>query len=391
MTADGHHGCVFAVEKEGPEGAGLPAGGKIVNVPLRASFSVAMGIMFVCGCGRAEEHKAVSAAEPLPDKAVPSFVPPAALQSDEVVVTVNGKVFTRGMALDMVRKRVARQGIPPQYMEQFIAQRGESMVKQAADEFIDMTLMREEAERRAEKVEDSEIDAVIAQITNGLPPGMTLEQALATEGATIAKLREDIAAGERMKKLYDAEAPASNLVSDADVDSFYKDNQKIFTSEESADVRHILIGCKEGATAEERAAAKANAESVRTQLVAGADFAELAAATSSCPSKAQGGNLGSVRRGQMVPEFEKASFSQEVGAIGPVVETQFGYHVVQVTKRQEAGVTPLSEVSEKIREHLSAQKRQKTFAAYLKTLRGPAKIEYPRAAVKDEAPAAKDG
>jgi parvulin-like peptidyl-prolyl isomerase len=82
----------------------------------------------------------------------------------------------------------------------------------------------------------------------------------------------------------------------------------------------------------------------------------------------------------MVPAFDKAAFSQEIGAIGPVVETDFGYHVVQVTKRQDAGLTPLAEVSDKIRSYLDGQSREKKFGAYLKTLRPAATIVYPEAA-----------
>lgn len=78
----------------------------------------------------------------------------------------------------------------------------------------------------------------------------------------------------------------------------------------------------------------------------------------------------------MLPEFEQATFSQEVGVIGSVVRTKFGDHVIRVTRRTPGGVTPLAEVSGKIRDVLSKQGREKRFGAFLKGLRAKATIVY---------------
>ncbi len=68
-----------------------------------------------------------------------------------------------------------------------------------------------------------------------------------------------------------------------------------------------------------------------TQLQGGADFAELARAHSDCPSSAKGGDLGTFGRGQMVGPFEEAAFGMQVGQTSGVVETPFGYHIIQRT------------------------------------------------------------
>ncbi len=84
-------------------------------------------------------------------------------------------------------------------------------------------------------------------------------------------------------------------------------------------------------------AAEKDINAIRDRLVAGEDFAKLAAEVSACPSgKRDGGNLGEFGKGQMVPEFEKAAFEQPIGEIGPVVKTSFGYHVIKVTARDDA-------------------------------------------------------
>ncbi len=85
------------------------------------------------------------------------------------------------------------------------------------------------------------------------------------------------------------------------------------------------------------AAAEKDIAAIRERLVAGEDFAKLAAEVSACPSgKRDGGSLGEFGKGQMVPEFEKAAFEQPIGEIGPVVKTSFGYHIIKVTARDDA-------------------------------------------------------
>ncbi len=79
---------------------------------------------------------------------------------------------------------------------------------------------------------------------------------------------------------------------------------------------------------------------IRERILAGEDFATLAAEVSECPSgQREGGSLGSFSKGMMVPEFEKVAFELPIGEISPVFETPFGFHIVKVTARDEAAGT----------------------------------------------------
>ena len=80
----------------------------------------------------------------------------------------------------------------------------------------------------------------------------------------------------------------------------------------------------------------AKAEELRQRVLAGEDFGALAQEFSKCPSGQRGGDLGSFSKGQMVPEFEQAVLTQEIGKVGAPVKTQFGYHLIVVTERNEA-------------------------------------------------------
>ncbi|MDR3687506.1 MAG: peptidylprolyl isomerase [Coriobacteriia bacterium] len=90
-----------------------------------------------------------------------------------------------------------------------------------------------------------------------------------------------------------------------------------------ASARHILVPSAE------------QAEDLKAQIAAGADFAELARQHSSCPSGKSGGELGEFGPGQMVAEFNNVCFNEEVGVVHGPVKTQFGYHLIEVTKRSE--------------------------------------------------------
>ncbi len=88
-----------------------------------------------------------------------------------------------------------------------------------------------------------------------------------------------------------------------------------------ATARHILVD------------SESKCQSLIDEIKAGADFAAVAQEHSSCPSKRDGGNLGTFGKGQMVAEFETACFDGEIGQVQGPIKTQFGYHVVEVTAR----------------------------------------------------------
>lgn len=98
---------------------------------------------------------------------------------------------------------------------------------------------------------------------------------------------------------------------------------------------HILLmyeGSMRSTATRSKDEAKSQIEDMKSQIEGGADFAELAKKHSDCPSGQEGGDLGAFPRGAMVPEFEQAAFSLEPGQTSGVVETAFGYHLIQRTE-----------------------------------------------------------
>jgi peptidyl-prolyl cis-trans isomerase C len=107
----------------------------------------------------------------------------------------------------------------------------------------------------------------------------------------------------------------------------------------------------------------------------GEDFATLAKTYSEGPSGPRGGDLGYFRRGQMVKPFEDAAFSLKPNETSEIVETRFGYHLIQVDDKKPAKKMTSAEVKDRLNDHLKKQKAESEADAYIETLRKSAKIE----------------
>jgi peptidyl-prolyl cis-trans isomerase D len=145
-------------------------------------------------------------------------------------------------------------------------------------------------------------------------------------------------------------------VADADVEKYYTEHTREFETPHQVRAAHVLatVGQTGGSEAEDKARAKI-ADVIR-RAKAGEDFAKLATEVSEDPgSKANGGELGFVSRGEMVPQFEAALFALKKGELSPEpVRTQFGFHAIKVLDVREASRKPLKDVSAQIRGRLAA-------------------------------------
>ena len=163
-------------------------------------------------------------------------------------------------------------------------------------------------------------------------------------------------------------------VDEATCRTFYNENSSNFKQGEMAAASHILFTPGEGLAA---SLVKAKAEGILADLLKNpAAFAAMAREHSACPSGKEGGALGQFGRGQMVPEFEQAVFSMAPGNIAPeLIETQFGYHIIQVTERIGGDLVSFDEVKERLQAYLTDMEGRKATHAYLAQLVSAAKIE----------------
>jgi len=307
----------------------------------------------------------------------PVSEPAATPAADEIVVIrVNDEVITQAdleeMANTMLQQYQAQaQGAP--ISDEIKAQ----ALKSAEDNAITEKLIAIAVAGSGIVVSDEEVASTIAQIKTSIPEGMTFEAALAAQGMTLEALKENIKTDMAARQLFESQTKDVAAATEADAQAFYDGNPQNFKAEENASARHILLSFEQGEDDAAKAAKKAQLEAIRANIIAETTtFEDAAKAHSGCPSGAQGGSLGQFGKGQMVPEFEAAVFGQDVDAVGEIVETSFGYHIIKVTDRQDASVTPFTEAKDQILNYLTQNAKGEAAQAYVKSLRDSATIEY---------------
>ncbi|XAH22990.1 peptidylprolyl isomerase [Xylophilus sp. GW821-FHT01B05] len=150
----------------------------------------------------------------------------------------------------------------------------------------------------------------------------------------------------------------------------YNAKPEQFRAPEEVRVRHILIRSTEPN-------AKATAEKLLADLKAGADFAALAKEKSGDPgSAAKGGDLGFIKKGQMVPAFEQGAFAlQKPGELSPVVETNFGFHIIELEEKKPVSLLPFDEVKKGLMDDARAKVLEDARAAKSAALLKDAKFD----------------
>lgn len=351
----------------------------IRNALLLLSSSL---LLVACG-GRSENPKSAETAAPAPapvadalDQAATPDAPALDIPAlPDIVAKVDDmEIAAADLAklIDPMLKRHAANLPDPTAL----AEATSHLRKEALDHLILQRLLQREAAAKGISATDADIDEFLKK---RLPPDTTLEKVAEAQGLTVADIRADIATGLTIEKHLEAIVDELAAVTDdeakAEFDKIASENPDAFKKPESVQASHILVKVEKGADDATKAAARAKIDELRQKIVDGADFAEVAKENSDCPSKQRGGDLGTFGRGQMVKPFEEAAFSQPIGELGPVVETDFGFHIIKVTDRTEAGERTFDEMKDQLKEYLGNQRKEKKVSEYIESVRTNAKIE----------------
>ena len=176
--------------------------------------------------------------------------------------------------------------------------------------------------------------------------------------AQLEKVKNDMLVSFAVNKALSDVKPAT----DEEIKKYYDDNADKFTKGETVNASHILVDSEDVAN------------ELLAKITAGeVSFEDAARENSTCPSKENGGNLGEFTKGQMVPEFDEAVFSMEVGELRGPVKTQFGYHVIKLTAKNEASEMAFEDVKAQLKNAMMQEKRQEAYESKINQL----KIVYP--------------
>jgi peptidyl-prolyl cis-trans isomerase C len=226
----------------------------------------------------------------------------------------------------------------------------------------------------SDKEVDHEIEKIKEQVGDqarssgqDLSDQKAYEQALKQNNITEDQLRKDIRENLPVQKVQEKVAGGAEP-SDEEIQKYYDQNKEAqFTTPEQRCVRHILFNKDQ----------KEKAEDVKQQLENGGDFAKLAKENSQDPGSAEkGGDLGCLGKGETVPDFEKAAFGAEQGEIVGPVQTQFGYHLLEVTDINPKQTRSLDEVESQIRSQLATQKQSEEFSKWIEEQKKQRDVKY---------------
>jgi peptidyl-prolyl cis-trans isomerase C len=213
--------------------------------------------------------------------------------------------------------------------------------------------IQEEIDRTKEQVGEQ-----AAAAGQDLTPDEAFQEALDQFGFTEDEFRKEVRTGLLLQKVRE-EVSGDAGPTPEEVEEFYEENREIrFTRPEQRCIRHILFTEDQEEEAEE----------VKEELEEGGDFEELAREYSQDPGSAeQGGDLGCNPEGGFVPEFDEAAFEAEENEIVGPIETNFGFHILEVTEIQEEEEVPFEDASPEIEEQLSQQQQAAEFDAWIQS------------------------
>lgn len=288
-----------------------------------------------------------------------------------VVAVVNGQPIRENRVTPVIGKergvKAAGEGA------RVVSPRRDAVWEKALGQVIDTELLFQAGRQLGIPDLDRKVTAEIATLKTA--------HAAALEGKSDAEIAElalrQVTIREYLTKndLLDPQVP------EAEVRAFYEKNQHSYaTSEELAHVRHILVQIPEEATEEQKGAARKKIEAAAGELAEGKAFEVVAREYSEDAVAATGGDLGEVKRGYMPPEFDAVAFAIDPGQPSDIVETQFGYHIVDVVRRYPKGyIAPFEDVKDFFGKFLKNELTRKKMADHLAMLRMNAKIEIPEA------------
>ncbi|OQY18356.1 MAG: hypothetical protein B6I36_07210 [Desulfobacteraceae bacterium 4572_35.1] len=289
----------------------------------------------------------------------------------EQTIKINGKAIShfdfinamQSYAMEMFHKTV----------DQLTAEETEQVQEIAIERIIARELIFQQALAEGVVPGDEEVNKETTKVMANFPSPeefyATLEKAGIDRDSYYRMIRQDLSINMMTEKITSS-APEP---SEEEIKAFYDANPDKMHKPTQVRASHILVK----ATDENREEAKTKIADVEQQVKAGdLSFGALAKEHSVCPSKEKGGDLGFFGPGSMVKEFEKVAFSLKPGETSDIVETPFGYHLIQVTDRQEEVLLSYDEVKPQIITFLKEQTGAKLLHEWVEKLKQKAEITF---------------
>jgi len=291
---------------------------------------------------------------------------PAAVSArviEQLIAVIDGEPYTLTNLGTFAKTRLGRE-FPTGDLNQINARDREVL-----EQFITEKLLESEIREAGVKITDQEVNNYIEQVkARSRLSDDDLRTALSREGQTLAGYRILVKSELEKNEIINREVRRKVNITNEDVERYYKLNAKNYRSDERARLRHIMLPVTASAPAEAVEAAMEKGKSLHSRIVAGEDFASLAKEFSEGAGRADGGDIGWVKRGTLISGLEEVAFKKlSLGQVSEPFRTSMGVHILKLEAREAERMMPLNSVAQKIKDDLQARALEERFAKWLRT------------------------
>jgi parvulin-like peptidyl-prolyl isomerase len=302
--------------------------------------------------------------------------------TDTVLIDVNGTPIYKKEVLDALEYTI--KPIKEISEEDFL-----KVLANIQDFLVDIAIVENEAKKKGLTITDEEFNTEYQKmIDRDYKTKDKLQDILTKTGMSEDKFKSIIRGNLLRNKFLYAELEPKIIVTDEEVKAFYESHKGMMINPETVRVSHILIKAPK-----EDPEKKKMIENLKKDIESGKKtFEEVAKNFSDCPSARNGGDLGSIKKGQTVKEFEDMAFKLEIGQLSDIVKTEYGYHIIKVMEKNPEKQVTIEEAKESIVNFIKNTKRKEVFQTFMADLKKNAKINIDQAnqiLYKDVVPAEK--
>ena len=295
---------------------------------------------------------------------------------DKIIAVINDEIITLyefNTAFEPYRKNIENT---------YKGTDKESVMKETKEAFlqrlIDNILMEQEAKKAGAGiiVKDEEVMAVLQDVLT--KQKISLQEYLknlAREGNSLEAVKKEIRGQMMRARLLRREIKSKILVSDEEIGEYYNKNRRDYEGKETVRIKQLLLLLPPNANETIKAKMKNQALQLHKRVMDGESFDLLIVKYSQGPAAAQGGDVGFIERGTIIPEVEAAAFKLPVGQISEVIESSVGFHIIQVLDKKGAGLKPIAAVREEIKTKIEDEKLDKKYDEWIASIRAKSHIE----------------
>jgi peptidyl-prolyl cis-trans isomerase SurA len=292
---------------------------------------------------------------------------------DRVVAVVNQEIITFSEVEKMANPLKESVVTKDRFERQ---QQLQEIYRKTLEKLIEEKLIEQEVKKSGIKVSSKEIEAAIEEVKRrNVATQEDLEKALAGEGLTLEIYKKQIEKGIQWKRLLSWMVRVETKVGEKELRDFYQKNIDRYRVNETYRASHILFIVRKEATPDEIQVIKKKCLKVLEKIKEGEDFGEMALLYSEDTSSRDRGDLGYVKKGELLPTFEKEVLRLKIGEVSGIIRTEFGFHIVKLLDHKGIDPLPFEEVKERVHTDYYDSEMEKALRQFLSTLKEKSIIE----------------